>query len=92
MNKKELIEISDKMFKTINHYVIHHDFKLDVYNISNGQIKEKLDMNNDCLVIMNNFIDYIFNKVIIQIIIMGTIKTIKVFVRDKKELLKWEIR
>lgn len=88
MNKKELIEISDKMFKTINHYVIQHDFKIDVYNICNDNIKENLDMNDECLVIMNNFIDYIFNKVIIQIAIMGTIKTIKVFVRDKKGLEK----
>ncbi|HSH51646.1 MAG TPA: hypothetical protein VK982_07970 [Bacteroidales bacterium] len=87
MNKKDLIEISDNMFKTINYYVIQHDFKLEVYNVTNGFNNLNLKIfNGDRLEIMTNFISHIFGKVITQTIIKSLDKTITVFVRDKKEL------
>ncbi len=86
MEKQELIEISDKMFQNINYYVIHHNFKLEVYDVTNDMLNTRLVMIDGGLAIMNNFINYIFNKIITQIIIRSTEKTIKVFVRDKKEL------
>lgn len=84
MSKKDLIEISDKMFETITHYVIQHDFKIEVYNITNDKLNKRLVMNGESLVNMYNFIDYIFRKVIIQITINSTIKTIKVFVKERE--------
>ena len=88
MTKKELIEISDRMFETITHYVIQHDFKIEVYNITNDKLYKRLVMNGESLVNMYNFIDYLVRKLITQIIIKGVDKTIKVFVKDKKELLE----
>lgn len=87
MNEKELIGISDLMFKNINYYVIQHDFELEVYNMTSGQLNKRLVLNGDSLEIMTNFITYIFGKVITQTLI-SLDKTITVFVRDKKELKK----
>ena len=95
MNKTEIIEISDNLFKNINYYVIHHDFELEVFYLTNDNLNKRLILskrlvfNGDSLEIMYNFISYIFDKVITQIIIKSLDKTIKVFVRDRKELLKW---
>ena len=88
MNKKGIIEISDNLFKNINYYVIHHDFELEVYYITNDQLNKRLVFNGDSLEIMYNFISYIFDKVITHTTIKSLDKTIRVFVRDKKELLK----
>lgn len=85
MNKNELINISDNMFKNINYYVMHHDFKLEVYNMTNYNLNKRLVLNGDSLEIMTNFITYIFGKVITQTLI-SLDKTITVFVRDKKEI------
>ena len=87
MNKKEIIKISDKLFKNINYYVIHHDFELEVYYITNDQLNNRLVFNGDSLEIMNKFILYLIGKVITHTTIKSLDKTIKVFVRDKKELL-----
>lgn len=89
MNKNELIEISDIMFKNINYYVIQHNFKIEVYDITNdfNNLNFKI-FNGDRLEIMTNFIEYIFGTVIIRTIITGLNNTITVFVRDKKELKK----
>ena len=86
MKKQELIEISRKMFYNIDHYVIQHNFELEVYYITNDNLNKRLVFNGDRLEIMDNFITYIFGKVITQTIIKSLDKTIKVFVRDKKEL------
>ena len=86
MNKNELIEISDIMFKNIIYYVIHHDFELEVYYITNDNLSKRLVFNGDSLEIMTNFITYIFGKIITQTIIKSLDKTIKVFVRDRKEI------
>ena len=91
MNKYELIEISNKMFQDVNYYVIHHDFKLEVYYITNDKLNKRLVLNGDSLEIMVNFIDYIFGKIITQVIIKSLDKTITVFVKDKKELKIWLI-
>ena len=88
MNNKELIKISDKMFQCINYYVIHHDFELEVYYITNDQLNKRLVFNGDSLEIMNNLILYLIGKVITHTTIKSLDKTIRVFVRDKKELLK----
>ena len=88
MNKNELIEISDNMFKNINYYVIQHGFELEVYYIADNNLYKRVVLNGDSLEIMTNFITYIFGKVITQALI-SLDKTITVFVRDKKELVKW---
>lgn len=84
MKNKELNIISDRMFKDINYYVMHHDFKLEVYDITNDQLNNRLVMNGESLEIMCNFIDYLFRKVITQLIISSKDKTIKAFVREKE--------
>lgn len=84
MNKNELIEFSDLTFKNINYYVIQHGFELEVYNITNDKLNKRLVLNGDSIEIMINFIDYIFGKVIIQITINSTIKTIKAFVKERE--------
>ena len=86
MKKQELIEISRKMFYDINHYVIQHDFELEVYYITNDKLNKRLVFNGDKIDIMDNFISYIFGKVITHTTIKSLDKTIRVFVRDKKEL------
>lgn len=90
MNKKDLIDFSDIMFKNINYYVIQHGFELEVYNMTNGQVNKRLVLNGDSLEIMINFITYIYGKVITQTLI-SLDKKITVLVRDKKELKKWLI-
>lgn len=93
MNKKEIIKISDNLFKNINYYVIHHDFELEVFYLTNDNLNKRLILskrlvfNGYSLEIMNKFILYIIGKVITQTIIKSSDKTIKVFVRDRKELL-----
>lgn len=84
MNNKEIKEISNKMFQSINHFVIHHDFTLEVYNLTNDNLKRLVINDDDGVVLMNNFIYYIYHKIITQIIIRGLDKTIKVFVREKE--------
>lgn len=86
MNKTEIIEISDNLFKNINYYVIHHDFELEVYYITNDQLNKRLVFYGDNLEIMNKFILYAIGKVITHTTIKSLDKTIRVFVRDKKEL------
>lgn len=90
MNEKELTKLSEAMFKNVTHYVIHHNFKLEIYDIKNDVQFKRLVMNDDeGLDIIDDFITYMFGKIITQLIIGSADKSLKVFVKEKKELKKW---
>lgn len=85
MNEKELLKLSDSMFKNVTHYVIHHNFKLEIYDIKNDVQFKRLVMNDDeGLDIMDNFITYMNKKIITQVIIISTDKSLKVFVKENE--------
>ncbi len=77
------MKLQNDYFSILNKIVIQHDFKIELYDVTNDDIVRKTYEHRRSLDNMTDYIDQNMGKDITQLIINDKEKTIKVFVRKK---------